>query len=133
MLTQAESKRSLFTGMKDAHKLDIMKKQPWTAPVIITLLVSSLSGCASFEHINACNQLAYSQAPPVYDSRYASTLMQCPWGIGLPGPHLNAMPANPLYCEQLLMREDMNYWSRRSIFDGCMKGVTPTTPMVAPN
>ena len=133
MLTQAEGELRLLTFVNDAHNLAIMKKKPWAPLAIITLFASSLTGCASFEQINACNQLAYSQAPPVYDSRYSTMLMQCPLGFGPPGQHLHAMPPNPLYCEQLLIREDMNYWSRRRIFDGCMKGVTPTTPVVVPN
>ena len=112
-----------------------MMKTPWTHLATLTLLSGVLFGCASFEQINACNQLAYSQAPPVYDSRYTSMLMQCPLGFGGPIGHqspLHPMPPNPLFCEQLLVREDMNYWPRRRIFDGCMKGVTPTTPVVLP-
>ena len=111
-----------------------MKKKPIELLTGLALLALGLSGCASFDQINACNQLAYSQAPPVYDSRYTSMLMQCPFGFGPPGHHspLMGMPPSPLYCEQLLVREDMNYWPRRRIFDGCMKGVTPTTPVVIP-
>ena len=125
MLTQARAGNG-------AHNASIMKPKTWIS-VGVAVLLGGLSGCASFEQINACNQLAYGQAPPVYDSRYTTMLMQCPFGFGPPGRHMQPMPPNPLFCEQLLIREDMNYWPRRRIFDGCMQGVTPTTPVVAPN
>ena len=133
MLTQAERDIRRWAQVNDAHNLFIMKTKTWTALFIISLLIVSLTGCASFEQINTCNQMAYSQAPPVYDSRYTTMLTQCPLGFRPPGHHLHDMPPNPMYCEQLLIQVDMNYWPRRRIFDGCMKGVTPTTPVLESN
>ena len=97
------------------------------------LLILYLSGCASFEQVNACNRLAYQQAPPVYDSRQSLMMMQCPYGIGPFSPMFPrpGMPPQPFYCNQLMV-EDLNYWARHSVFDACMKGVTSTSVVVEP-
>lgn len=82
--------------------------------------------------INACNQLAYQQAPPVYDSRNARMLMQCPIGMSPFGmhPHWQTMPPTPFYCNQLLMNEDLNRGARRAVFDACMSGATPAAVVI---
>ena len=102
---------------------------------IPALLLSFLmGGCASFEQMNACNALAYQQAPPIYDSRQTFMMMQCPYGIGPFSPMFPkpGLPPQPLFCNQLMV-EDLNYWARRSVFDACMKGVTPTSVVVEPS
>ena len=100
---------------------------------VSALLLSLLGGCASFERVNACNSLAYQQAPPIYDSRQTLMMMQCPHGMGPFGPMFPkpGLPPQPFFCNQL-MAEDLNYWARRSVFDACMKGVTPTSVVVEP-
>ena len=102
---------------------------------IPALLLSFLmGGCASFKQMNACNGLAYQQAPPIYDSRQTFMMMQCPYGIGPFSPMFPkpGLPPQPLFCNQLMV-EDLNYWARRSVFDACMKGVTPTSVLVEPS
>ena len=103
-------------------------------PLLVLLLSLLLGGCASFEQMNACNALAYQQAPPIYDSRQTFMMMQCPYGIGPFSPMFPkpGMPPQPLFCNQLMV-EDLNYWARRSVFDACMKGVTPTSVVVEPS
>jgi hypothetical protein len=101
---------------------------------VLTLLPLVMGGCASFEQVNACNALAYQQAPPIYDSQQTMMMMmRCPYGIGPFSPMFPkpGMPPQPFFCNQLMV-EDQNYWARRSIFDACMKGVTPTTVVVEP-
>jgi hypothetical protein len=101
---------------------------------IPALLLSFLmGGCASFEQMNACNSLAYQQAPPIYDSRQTFMMMQCPYGIGPFSPMFPkpGLPPQPFFCNQLMV-EDLNYWARRSVFDACMKGVQPTSVVLEP-
>ena len=100
---------------------------------IFAAIVFQLGGCASFEQINACNKQAYQQAPPIYDNRQMRLLMQCPFGVVPFGPMFpqQRMPAQPFFCQHIEI-EDLNYGARRSIFDACMKGVTPTTILVEP-
>lgn len=96
-------------------------------------LVLYLSACASFEQMQTCNQRAYKEAPPIYDARQSLMMMQCPYGIGPFSPMFprSGMPPQPFYCNQLMV-EDLNYWARHSVFDACMKGVTPTSVVVEP-
>jgi len=100
---------------------------------VVALILLLLGGCASFERVNACNSLAYQQAPPIYDSRQTMMMMQCPYGFGPFSPMFPkpGMPPQPLFCNQLMV-EDLNYWARRSVFDACMKGVTPTSVVLEP-
>ena len=108
-----------------------MNLKPTTPALLLSLL---LGGCASFEQMNACNALSYQQAPPIFDSRQTFMMMQCPYGIGPFSPMFPkpGMPPQPLFCNQLMV-EDLNYWARRSVFDACMKGVTPTSVVVEPS
>lgn len=112
--------------------IGVTMKHSFFKPALLLSLL--LGGCASFEQMNACNALAYRQAPPVYDSRQTFMMMQCPYGIGPFSPMFPkpGMPPQPLFCNQLMV-EDLNYWARRSVFDACMKGVTPTTVVVEPS
>ena len=100
---------------------------------VLALASLCLGGCASFEQVNACNSLAYQQAPPIYDGRQTLMMMQCPYGMGPLSPlwPKPGMPPQPFFCNQM-MPEDLNYWARRSVFDACMKGVTPTAVVVEP-
>jgi len=99
---------------------------------VVALILLLLGGCAPFERVNACNSLAYQQAPPIFDSRQ-TMMMQCPYGFGPFSPMFPkpGMPPKPLFCNQLMV-EDLNYWARRSVFDACMKGVTPTSVVLEP-
>ena len=105
-----------------------------TCFLIFTATLSCLSGCASFEQVSACNKLAYQEAPPVYDNNQVRMLMMhCQLGLGpfsAPFPKSGTIP-QPLFCNQL-EPEDLNYWARRSIFNACMKGVTPTSVLIEP-
>lgn len=102
--------------------------------LILSLSLLILNGCASFEQVNACNQLAYQQAPPIYDSRQTMLMMQCPYGMGPFSPMFPkpGMPPQPFFCNQMMV-EDLNYWARRSVFNACMKGVTPTSVLIEPS
>ena len=111
----------------------ISPKMKSKQPLPVLLLSLLLGGCASFEQMNACNALAYQQAPPIYDSRQTFMMMQCPYGIGPFSPMFPkpGLPPQPLFCNQLMV-EDLNYWARRSVFDACMKGVQPTSVVLEP-
>jgi hypothetical protein len=111
-----------------------MTPQQMIQPFFLAMVLAFLGGCASMGQIQACNQLAYQQAPPVYDSRHAQMMMQCPFGMApwAVHPHFQAGPPFPLHCNQLMVTEDLNHWARRAVFDACMKGASPTSVVIEP-
>ena len=105
-------------------------------------LVVLFQGCASMQQMNTCNQLAYRQAPPVYDQRMHWQWQRCQMGawMHMPG-HLDPIfPGtmhdpffNSLRCDQIMRSTDLNFDARRAIFETCMQNPSVTVlPPVQP-
>ena len=92
----------------------------------LPLLLSVLCACSSFKDIHACNQLAYSQAPPVYDNRNFIGINRCLGGMqtGMGNAAgVIGLPSNPFMCDMFMQNIDANLFARRAIYDACIKGL----------
>jgi hypothetical protein len=119
------------------------KRSVFTLPGLCAMgLVVWLHGCASMQQMNTCNQLAYRQAPPVYDQRMQWQLQRCQMGVWMhrPGSLDPTFPGvmhdpffNPMWCDQIKQSADLNFDARRAIFETCMKNPDVTVlPPVQP-
>jgi hypothetical protein len=101
----------------------------FTSPLWLLCL---LGACASYNDIKACNDLAYSQAPPLMDNRYMFGVNRCfgslSTGMGKT-PGAIVLPNNLAMCDLFMEKNDANLFDRRAIFDACMTGkVSPEAP-----
>ncbi|NBO40748.1 MAG: hypothetical protein EBU92_04275 [Betaproteobacteria bacterium] len=127
MNIQSELENTKPTRVESASRL-IIRSLP--------LLLSVLSACAPLKDIHACNQLAYSQAPPVYDNRHFFGNNRCFGGVQAgtgKSPGVVGLPSNPFLCDMFMEDNDANVFARRAIFDACMKGEAATNlPPISP-